>query len=446
MFSFKKSSVPAVAALLMALTLPAAALAEEAAGSAAAEPAAKTAPKPAKKAHKKHVKKGAKPAAKAKAKTAAKATAPAAKPAAKTAAQEPVKEAAKEPVKEAAKAPAQEAAKEPVKEATKAPAKDQGKDPLKEATELAKEQQQREQSQQSQHPANIAVLHVNNSVITKLDMDRALKVMLAQSQVKQPLAPDAQKEAEAAVLEQLTSVELLYQEAVKLEVPDLDKQVTDKVAQNRAKFKTDQEFIDALKSVDMTMQDMQDFTRKDIVINNFIEQKFTAKAAATDAEAKKFYEDNKNQYFMQPEGVRASHILVSVDEKATPEERKRAKEKAEALLKRVKAGEDFAAVAKAESSCPSASQGGDLGAFGRGEMVPAFEKAAFALKTGEVSGVVESEFGYHIIKVTDKQEAGAEKFDNVKDKIADFLKRQKVQQEVTSLVEQLKKTAKIQKD
>ncbi|MBJ6799183.1 peptidylprolyl isomerase [Geomonas propionica] len=437
MFSFKKSTVPAAAALLMALTLPAAALAEEAAGSAAAEPAAKTAPKPAPKAKKakKHAQKGAKPAVKAK--TATKAAAPAEKSAAK-----PAAKAAAQEQKEAAKAPAPEAAKE----TANAPAVDQGKDPLQEASELAKEQQQKEQSLQSQHPANIAVLHVNGSVITKLDLDRALKVMMAQSQVKQPLAADAQKEAEAAVLDQLTSVELLYQEAVKLEIPDLDKQINDKVSENRAKFKTDQEFIDALKSVDMTMQDMQDFTRKDIVINNFIEQKFTAKAAATDAESKKFYEENKDQYFKVPEAVRASHILVSVDEKATPEERKRAKEKAEALLKRVKAGEDFAAVAKAESSCPSASQGGDLGAFGRGEMVPAFEKAAFSMKTGDVSGVVESEFGYHIIKVTDRQEAGAEKFENVKDKIADFLKRQKVQQEVTTLVEQLKKTAKIEKN
>ncbi|QXE92258.1 peptidylprolyl isomerase [Geomonas subterranea] len=437
MFSFKKSTVPAVAALLMALTIPAGALAEEAGVAATAEPAAKSAAKPAKKAAaKKHAKKGAKPAAKVK--TVAKAPAAADKGAAKPA----VKAAVQEPAKEAAKAPAKEVAKEAAKE----PARDQDKDALKEVSDLQKEQQQRELAQQSQHPANVAVLRVNGSVITKLDMDRALKVMLAQSQVKQPLAPEAQKEAEAAVLEQLTSVELLYQEATKLEIPDLDKQVTDKVSQNRSKFKTDEEFIDALKSVDMTMQDMQDFTRKDIVINNFIEQKFTAKAAATDAEAKKFYEDNKDAYFKLPEAVRASHILVGADAKATPEERKRAKEKAEALLKRVKAGEDFAAIAKAESSCPSASQGGDLGAFGRGEMVPAFEKAAFGMKTGEVSGVVESEFGYHIIKVTDRQEAGAEKFENVKEKITDFLKKQKVQQEITSLVEQLKKTAKIQKD
>lgn len=440
MFSFNKSAASAALLLLAALIFPAGAMAEEAAGQAATEPAAK-APQPAKKAAaKQHKKKKAKPAAQAK--SAAKATAPAGKAAAKPTVEAPPQEAAKE----AAKAPAKEAAKEPVKEAAKEPAQDQAKDPLKEASELAKEQQQREQAQQSQHPANIAVLRVNDSVITKLDLDRALKVMLAQSQVKQPLAPQAQKEAETAVLDQLTSVELLYQEARKLEVPDLDKQVSEKVSLNRSKFKTDEEFADALKSVDMTMQDMQDFTRKDIVINNFIEQKFSAKAAATDAEAKKFYEENTDRYFKVPEMVRASHILVGADEKAGADERKRAKEKAEALLKRVKAGEDFAAIAKAESSCPSASQGGDLGSFGHGEMVPAFEKAAFGMKPGEVSGVVESEFGYHIIKVTEKQEAGAEKFESVKDQITEFLKKQKVQQEVSSYVDELKKTAKIEKN
>ena len=379
MFSLKKSTTLAAAALFMALMLPAGAFAEEAADTAAAKPAAKSAAKPA-------------------------------------------------------QMPA-EAAKEQPKEETK-------EQPKEEAVEAAKEQPR----DSLQHPANILVLRVNGSVITKQALDRAVKVMLAQNQVKEPLSPEAQKEAEAAALDQLTSAELLYQEASKLDMPELDKQIEEKVAQNSAKFKTDEEFIEALKSVDMTMQDMQDFTRRDLMINHFIEQKFIAKAAITDAEAKKFYEENLDRYFKKPESVRASHILVGSDEKATPEERKKAKEKAEALLKRVKAGEDFAAIAKAESSCPSASQGGDLGTFGRGQMVPAFEKAAFALKQGETSGVVESEFGYHIIKVTEKQEAGAEKFENVKDKIADFLKKQKVQKELITYIDELKKSAKIEKN
>lgn len=386
MFSFKKMSSPAVTALLLAVLLPA--------GSFAAEPAAKPA------------KAVAKPATKSMVKTAAKAPAKSAvKPAQKAEAEPAAKEPAIEP---------QPAAKEPSAEAAK-PAPD--------------------------HP----LVKVNGTAITQLEVDRAVKVMLAQSQVKQPLPPETMKQAETAAIEQLTAAEILYQEAAKLAIPDLDKQIAEKVAQNRAKFKSETEFLDALKGIDMTPQDMQEFTRKDIVINNFIEKKFAANAAATEAESRKFYDENLDQYFKQPETVRASHILISADEKATPEERKKAKEKAEALLKRLKAGEDFAALAKAESICPSSTQGGDLGTFGRGQMVGPFEDSVFALKPGEVSGLVETQFGYHIIKLIEKQELKTEKFEDVKDKIANFLKSQKIQQELSSFMDELKKSAKIEK-
>lgn len=413
MISFKKYPAAVFAALLMALSLSAGAYAEEAAATATTAPAAK-------------------PAAKAKTKKAKAKKAAAAKPQA----QQETKPAAKAPAPLSSKSDAKAAAA-PVKQTKKEQAK---KDQAKEAQPETVQEEQKEV-----HPANVGVVRVNGAIITKQDLDRAVKVMMAQSQVQEPLSPEIQKQAEAAALEQLTSAELLYQEGSKLEIADLDKQVEEKVAKNRAKFGTENEFVEALKDIDMTIRDMQDFTRKDIVINNFIEQRFTAKAAATEAEAKKFYEDNKKEYFTKEESVKASHILVAADAKATAAERKKAKEKAEALLKRVKGGEDFAAVAKAESSCPSASQGGDLGAFGRGQMVPPFEKAAFGLKAGEVSGVVETEFGYHIIKVVEKQEAGPEKFETVKEKITDFLKRQKVQQELSAYIDDLRKNAKIEK-
>lgn len=390
MFSFKKMSSPAVTVLLLAVLLPA--------GSFAAEPAAKPA------------KAVAKPATKSMAKTAAKAP-------------------AKTAVKPAKKAEAEPAAKEPAIEPQEA-AKEPAKEPSAEAAKPA---------------PNRPLVKVNGTAITQLEVDRAVKVMLAQSQVKQPLPPETMKQAETAAIEQLTAAEILYQEAAKLAIPDLDKQIAEKVAQNRAKFKSETEFLDALKGIDMTPQDMQEFTRKDIVINNFIEKKFAANAAATEAEARKFYDENLDQYFKQPETVRASHILISADEKATPEEREKAKEKAEALLKRLKAGEDFAALAKAESVCPSSTQGGDLGTFGRGQMVGPFEDSVFALKPGEVSGLVETQFGYHIIKLVEKQELKTEKFEDVKDKIANFLKGQKVQQELSSFMDELKKSAKIEK-
>jgi peptidyl-prolyl cis-trans isomerase C len=320
-------------------------------------------------------------------------------------------------------------------EAASTPAKDQ---PVKEQAAPAA-------AQQPKGSPNDPMVRVNGTTITRLEVDRAVKVMLAQNQVPQPLAPELSKQAQDAALEQLTSAELLYQEAAKLEIKDLDKQIADKVALNRAKFSNDADFEKALKGVDMTLRDMQDFTRKDIVISNFIEKQFNAKMVVSDAEVQKFYDDNLEKYFKKPESARASHILIGSDEKASPEDRKKAKEKAEALLKRVKAGEDFAALAKSDSTCPSASQGGDLGNFSRGQMVPPFEKAAFALKKGEVSEVVETQFGYHIIKLTEKQEASTEKFADVKAKIAEFLKREKTQNAVVELVAKLKTTAKIEK-
>ncbi len=390
MFSFKKITSPAVTVMLTALLLPCGSFAEETGAKAAAKPAEKGAAKP-----------GAKAAAK-----------PAAKAAAKPAAKEKVKEQVKTPApQEQAKVPAVEQAKE----------------------------------QPAADPATVTVAKVNGIAITRLEVNRALKVMLAQNQVQQPLPAETMKQAEAAALDQLAAAELLYQEASKLTIADLDKRIVDKVAQNRAKFDSETEFIEALKGVDMTPEDMKDFTRKDIIINNFIEQQFAAKAAVTEAEARKFYDENVEEYFKKPESVKASHILISVDDKATDDQRKKAKEKAEALLKRVKAGEDFAAVAKSDSACPSSAQGGDLGTFGRGQMVAPFENAAFAMKPGEVSGVVETQFGYHIIKLVEKQEGATEKFESAREKISDFLKRQKVQQELSAFITDLKKTATIEK-
>ena len=289
------------------------------------------------------------------------------------------------------------------------------------------------------------VARVNGTAISRLELDRALKVLLSQNQVEQPLAPEMMQQAESAALDQLISAELIYQEGSKLEVKDLDKRVAEKIAQNRAKFNSDAELEKALQGVDMTLKDMQDFTRKDIVISNLIETRFASKVVSTEAEARKFYDENLEKYFKKPETARASHILIGTEEKSTPEQRKQAKAKAEAILKRLRAGEDFAALAKSDSTCPSKSQGGDLGSFGHGQMVPAFEQAAFALKPGEMSGVVETQFGYHIIKLTEKQEASTESFENVKAKILDFLKQEKVQKEVSDQVEALMGKAKIEK-
>ncbi len=139
--------------------------------------------------------------------------------------------------------------------------------------------------------------------------------------------------------------------------------------------------------------------------------------AVTDEDMESYYKANMDT-FKQPEMVRARHILIKVDKSASEEEKAKAKEKAEGILKRIKAGEDFAKLAKEYSDDPgSKANGGELGFFARGRMVEPFEEAAFALKPGEVSGVIQTDFGFHIIKVEEKKAAGVEPFEEAKEKV-----------------------------
>src|SRR5450631_870295 len=268
------------------------------------------------------------------------------------------------------------------------------------------------------------VARVNGVTISALELKRASKVMLAGQRGAAPSA-DQQKEFEKQALTQLVSAELLYQAGQKLEFKDLDKQVDDKLAQGKARFTDPQDFIKSMKEMDMEEKDLRDYTRRDLIITNFIEKTIVPTVTVSEADARKFYDQNPDK-FIKPEAVKASHILLGVDQKASAEEKKTAREKAEKLRKELAGGADFAALAKANSTCPSSQQGGDLGYFGKGQMVPAFEKAAFVLKPGEISDVVETQFGYHIIKLTEKKAAEKVEFKEARPRIEDYLKNQKV--------------------
>lgn len=290
------------------------------------------------------------------------------------------------------------------------------------------------------------VVKVNGSVITKPELDRAVKTLLAQNKVTQALPPEQMKKAADSALEQLTSAELLYQEGKKLEIKDLEQQVEQKYQKNRASFPTKEEYEKALKGTGMTEAEVREMMRKEIVVNNFVDKQFSSKATCSDAEARKFYDDNKAKLFVKGERLRARHILVSVDQKGGPEEKKKAREKAEALLKRVQKGEDFATVAKAESTCPSRANGGELGVFGKGQMTPPFEKAAFALKgKGELSKVVETEFGYHIVKLEERIAPSSDRFEDVKFQIVQYLKMEQTRKAVAAFLSELRHKAKIEK-
>ena len=286
------------------------------------------------------------------------------------------------------------------------------------------------------------VARVNGVAISALELKRASKVMLAGERGIVPSA-DQQKEFEKQALTQLVSAELLYQAAQKLEIKDLEKQVDDKMAKGKAKFSKAEDFTKAMKDMDMDEKDLRDYTRRDLIITNFIEKTIVPTVKVSEEDARKFYDQNPDK-FTRPEAVKASHILLGVDEKATAEEKKAAREKAEKLRKELAGGADFAALAKANSTCPSSKQGGDLGYFGKGQMVPAFEKAAYALKPGEISDVVETQFGYHIIKLTEKKAAEKVEFKEARPRIEEYLQNQKIVAAVSAYLEEARKSAKIE--
>ncbi len=170
--------------------------------------------------------------------------------------------------------------------------------------------------------------------------------------------------------------------------------------------------------------------RSKIMIAKLIDEKISKVSEVGDEQIQQYYVKNRNE-FVAPTQYRASHILVSIEEKASQ------------ILERLKAGEDFAEVAKIESIDPSKGKGGDLGFFSKGQMIPSFETACMQLNVGSLSGVVKTQFGYHIIKLTDKKESSIKKLDEVKEQIRQKLLTKGRQEKLQELVSQLRLKAKI---
>lgn len=162
-----------------------------------------------------------------------------------------------------------------------------------------------------------------------------------------------------------------------------------------------------------------DLLANDFLANEYIKKEIGTKVDLTEEDLQIYYKAHQDE-FRTPESVRARHVLVRVDRGASEDQKKKARDKANEILTKAKGGEDFAKLASEFSEDPgSKPNGGDLGFFQKGKMVPEFEKASFALKPGEVSGVVETQFGYHIIKVEEKKDSAVEPYDKVKDKVRD---------------------------
>lgn len=186
--------------------------------------------------------------------------------------------------------------------------------------------------------------------------------------------------------------------------------------------------------------------QSEMLTNDFVATEFLKKKAADainiSADAvRQYYELHKDE-FKSPEMVRARHILIRAERSAIEEEKKKARLRAEDVLKRVKAGEDFSKLAAELSEDPGAKiKGGDLGFFPKGRMVPEFEKVVFEMKPGEVSGIVETPYGYHIIKVEEIKAESLEPLDKVSNKVKDIIFAERRKFFVEDFIEKAMKNA-----
>jgi len=285
---------------------------------------------------------------------------------------------------------------------------------------------------------------INGSAIGKDEFDREMKIFRGRYRDRLGSLKDSEMLAvKKKILEGIIERELLFQESKRSCIRVEDGTIREQLAKIKQQYPNEETFKEVIKRVNLTEEQVIFQIRKGLSIQRLISERFD-KIEVTEVEAKAYYDTNK-EVFKAPEEVRASHILIKTDPGMDASKRAEARNKIEKVRERLHKGEDFAELAKEVSEGPSRSRGGDLGYFRKGQMVKAFEDVSFAMEPGQVSDIVETRFGYHIIKVTGRRPEKVVEFDDVKSKLKDYLKSRKIQEGVNKLVASLKEKAEIER-
>jgi peptidyl-prolyl cis-trans isomerase C len=291
----------------------------------------------------------------------------------------------------------------------------------------------------------IKVAVVNGSVITQDDLDREMNNIRNQFARRGRTINESQiSEITERVIDSLIDKELLYQDSKRQEIKVEPSIIDEQYKKIKNQFPNEKEFKKAMERMHFSEAEAKKDLEKRFAVKELIDKKFTPKAKISDEESKAFY-DNNRESFTRPEQVRASHILIKVEPKADASTKTEARKKLMEVQQKLTDGEDFNELAKKYSQGPTAPKGGDLGFFSKGQMVKPFEQEAFSLKVGEVSGIVETRFGYHLIKVTEKKPQGIDSYENQKENINRFLRQRKLQELLGAYTAELREKAKIEK-
>jgi parvulin-like peptidyl-prolyl isomerase len=287
------------------------------------------------------------------------------------------------------------------------------------------------------------VARVNGKPVLGRLLEQAIRRELAA--IGNPEWKDLRKEYQAQLiysfLQPLIGSELVYQKAADSGIKPTSAEIQAGVQTIAKTFKDEAEMNKALAAESMDKAALESDIDKRMTVSKYIEQNVTGKISVTPEELSEYYKKHTSD-FQHPEMVRTRQILIQPKDQ-TAEQDAAARKIAEGLLARAKNGEDFAKLAKENSMDGSAADGGDIGFAAQESLTPEYGDAAFALPLGGMQ-LVHTDYGYHILKVTDKKKEGTATLEESKASLTEFLKRQKADEEYKKIVDKLREQAKIE--
>jgi len=306
---------------------------------------------------------------------------------------------------------------------------------------------------------NDIAVTVNGKNITEAELEQAMKPQLdAVARQASSLPPEFmeqyKKQIKPRILNNLISEQLLREKVKEANIVISDEEVINQITELISKQQqplTLDEFKKKLEERGLNFEDMKNDVRNRLAYEKLMTSLWEGKIFATEEDAKKYYDENPKR-FEQPEQIAVSHILIKPEKpdpnsadpnEAMKQSKATALAKAQDLLKQINEGADFAELAKANSACPSAKDGGDLGFFPKGQTTPPFEEAAFALEMGELSDIVETSYGYHIIQKTGHKDASTIPFEEAKKNIIIQLVQKQQNEFIEDYMDKLKAEAEI---
>jgi peptidyl-prolyl cis-trans isomerase C len=295
---------------------------------------------------------------------------------------------------------------------------------------------------QTEAPDKVAI--VNGTPITRGEFEgNVLMIQTKLLGLGNPLSCRQVTSIQNEVLESMVRVELLYQESRKSGIKPDEKAVEQEIKALKQQFASESEYTNDLKRRNISEEILRSRLEKNSSVQQYIERQFASKTAVTDNDMVSYYEGHVD-LFKHPLEVSASHILVQLDPKSDASHKQEAHRKVEQILKDLKNGQDFAALARERSDGPTRTNGGDLGYIKSGQLNKQLESVVFSLKSGEISGIVETDYGYHLFKVVDIKPASILAYESVKERIRQYLMQEQARQAADVQAKKLREKAAVE--